>query len=135
MAINFSPQMYKDIFLPALKTFAGHTEHTVLHWHDGCAHHTETVMEIDEIDLIQYGHDPNTGPFRSKISEMQAIQSAGKVLFISCVDACDAKFFIDNLKPSGLFMIIDTTSDEESRQMEENVNKWVEERKISISKG
>lgn len=135
MAINFSPEMYKEIFAPAMREQAAHTERTVLHWHDGCAHHLDTFLNIDEIDLIQYGHDPNTGPFRGKINDMKAIQSTGRALFISCIDACDAKFFIDNLKPSGLFMIIDTTSDEESKKMEENVNKWVEERKVSISKG
>jgi len=128
-AINFSPEMYKDIFLPALTAQAAHTEHTALHWHDGSGHHLETLLGVDEIDLIEFGHDPNTGPVQGKINEMQAIQSAGKVLFIGCEGACDTKYFIDNLKPNSLIILIYTVSDDESKKMEEKVKKWVEEKK------
>jgi hypothetical protein len=124
MAINFSPQMYAEIFLPALKVMSGHTKNTVLHWHDGCAHHLDNILSIDEIDLIQFGHDPNTGPFRNFISQMQNIQASGKKLFISCVDAGDVEFFISHLDPKGLMMIINTANDQESATMQAKIHKW-----------
>jgi len=125
MAINFSPAMYRDVFLPAVRLMAAHTEHTVLHWHDGCAHHLENLLAVDEIDLIQFGHDPNSPPFRRELPYMRRIQAAGKCLFISCVESEDAEFFISHLDPRGLTMIIDTVDDEASRRMQDDVAAWV----------
>ena len=132
MAMNLSPRMYKDIFLPALVAQAAHTEHTALHWHDASGYHLDTLLDVDEIDLIQYGHDPNTGPVRSKINAMQAIQSAGKALFIGCEDPRDVPFFIDNLKPDKLIILIYTANDDESRKMEDLVKTWVENRSANL---
>ncbi|MHB9132230.1 MAG: hypothetical protein ACYDBB_14240 [Armatimonadota bacterium] len=128
MAINFSPEMYAEVFLPAIRCMAAHTEHTVLHWHSGCAHHLDNILTVDEIDLIQYGHDPNSPPFPDDLPYMQKIQAAGKHLFISCVEAKDAEFFISNLDPRGLMMIIDTESDEASARMADDVACWTARR-------
>ena len=124
MAINFSPEMYADIFMPALKEMAVHTKHTVLHWHDGCAQHLDSLLKVNEIDLIQYGHDPNTGSFRTKIQDMQKIQTAGKKLLISCVESEDAEYFIRHLNPQGLMMIINTADDKSSMKMVNQVAGW-----------
>lgn len=128
MAINFSPEMFADIFMPAIRKMAGHTDKTVLHWHDGCAQHLDKFLLENTIDLIQFGHDPNTGSFRNFIGDMRRIQSAGKKLFISCVDADDVKFFIENLTPQGLMMIINTGNDDASKKMEENARIWTMQR-------
>ena len=128
MAINFSPEMFADIFIPAIRKMAGHTDKTVLHWHDGCAQHLDNILLENKIDLIQFGHDPNTGSFRNFLGHMRKIQSAGKKLFISCVDADDVEFFIENLTPQGLMMIINTENDDASKKMEENVRIWTMQR-------
>jgi len=128
MAINFSPGLYAEVFLPALREMAGHTEHTTVEWHDGCSQHLDTLMGVPEIDLIQYGHDPNSPAFTSKIPEMQRIQASGKKLFISCVEAHEVETFIRALDPRGLMMIINTASDEASRQMKDKVSRWTKER-------
>ena len=121
MAINFSPAMYREVFLPALQLQAAHTEHTVLHWHDGCRQHLDSMLALDEIDLIQFGHDPNSPPFPELVPAMQQIQSAGKCLFISCVEAPDVEYFIRHLDPGGLSMIINTADTESSRRMQDQV--------------
>ena len=121
MAINFSPSMYAEVFAPALRAMAAHTEHTALHWHDGCARHLETLLGMEKIDMIQFGHDPNTPPFRQSLGLMQKIQAAGKRLFITCIEPEDVAFFIAHLDPRGLAMIINTCDDEASRRMEDNV--------------
>lgn len=128
MAINFSPEMFADIFMPAIRKMAGHTDKTVLHWHDGCAQHLDNILLENKIDLIQFGHDPNTGSFRNFIGYMRKIQNAGKKLFISCVDADDVEFFIENLTPQGLMMIINTENDDASKKMEANVRIWTMQR-------
>ena len=126
MAINLSPRLYADVFLPAVERMADHTEHTVLHWHDGAPQHLPALLKIDAIDLIQYGHDPNSPAFREKLPDMQAIQRAGKRLFISCVQAQDAQFFIQHLDPRGLMMIINTDNNEASKQMAADVGFWTQ---------
>ncbi len=132
IAINLSPTMYREVFLPALQVMAAHTERTVLHWHDGCHLHLDNLLAVDEIDLIQYGHDPNSPPFRQGLDNMRKIQAAGKRLFISCVEAEDAEFFIDNLDPRGLMMIINTSSDEASRRMVDDVHVWTARRLATV---
>jgi hypothetical protein len=128
MAINISPEMYEEVFLPALSILAAHTEQTVLHWHDGCAHLLDSVLKIEDIDMIQFGHDPNSPSFRDSVHHMRKIQAAGKLLFISCVESEDAEFFIDNLDPAGLMMIVNTADDEASKKMCEDVRKWTSRR-------
>jgi len=125
MAINFSLAMYRDVFLPALHPMAAHTEHTVQHWHDGCAHHLDALLAVEDIDRIQDGHDPNSPPFREGIGNMRKIQAAGKRLFISCVEAEDVKFFLRDLDPPGLMMIVNTADDAASRRMEADMQRWV----------
>ncbi|MHB9026273.1 MAG: hypothetical protein ACYC7E_19205 [Armatimonadota bacterium] len=124
MAINFSPAMYADVFLPAIRHMAAHTEHSVLHWHSGCAHHLEHILQVKEIDLIQYGHDPNSPPFVEDLPYMRQIQQAGKRLFISCVEAEDVEFFVTHLDPRGLTMIVNTAGKDESTRMEEQIAAW-----------
>jgi hypothetical protein len=128
IAITLSPRMYREIFLPALRRMAAHAEHAILHWHDGCAQHVETMAKTEELDVIQFGHDPNIGPFRKMLPYMKKIQAAGKRLFISCVNAEDVEFFIRNLDPRGLLMIINTENDEASQRMEEDVRLWTRAR-------
>ena len=128
LSVNLSPRMYTDIFRPALKRLAASGERTVVHWHDACSQHIDWLVAEDGIHLIQFGHDPNTGSFRNHLGQMRKIQSAGKKLFISCVDACDVEFFIDNLDPRGLMMIINTENNAASEAMKLNVHQWTEHR-------
>ncbi len=128
MAINFSPRMYREVFLPALREMAAHTEHTVLHWHDGCRQHLDDVLAVEEIDLIQFGHDPNSPPFTQLLPDMQRIQAAGKCLFISCVEADEVETFLAHLDPRGLSMIINTADAEASRRMQDQVAEWTARR-------
>ena len=97
-------------------------------WHDGCAQHLDNILLENKIDLIQFGHDPNTGSFRNFLGHMRKIQDAGKKLFISCIEAEDVEFFIKNLDPRGLVMIINTRDDDESARTKDNVVVWTENR-------
>jgi len=128
IATCLSPSLYAEVFLPALRLMAGHCPHSILHWHDGSRQHLDIITTVPEVDVIQYGHDPNTGPFRDKLPDMQKIQAAGKRLFISCVEADDVKFFIRNLLPRGLMMIINTADDASSERMQEQVVHWTGKR-------
>lgn len=128
IAVNFSPELYADVFLPALREMAASAPRAVLHWHDGCRQHIDALLAAPEFSLIHYGHDPNTGPFPSRLPEMKQIQAAGKRLFISCVDAPDAEFFVRNLDPRGLMMIVNTASDDASRRMHERLGEWTARR-------
>jgi hypothetical protein len=124
LAINISPETYEDIFLPALRKIAGHSEHSILHWHDGARQHIDWIVKAKEIDVVQWGHDPSSPPFREALSDMCKIQESGKKLFISCVDAVDAEFFISRLDPRGLMMIINTANDRESKVMQAKIHEW-----------
>lgn len=128
MAINFSPALYGKVFLPAVRCLAAHAPRAVLHWHDGCAAQLAPLLAVPEITLVQYGHDPNTGSFRAHLPAMRRIQAAGKRLFISCVAAEDAEFFLAHLDPRSLMMIIDTDSDDASARMLDDLPRWTARR-------
>ena len=123
MAVNFSPSLYTEVFLPALRVLAEPADAAVLHWHDACSQHVETMSNEPSIDMVQYGHDPNTGPFRDRVEAMRRFQAAGKKLMISCVEAEDVEFFMERLDPRGLTMIVNTAGDEASRRMEDNLRR------------
>ncbi len=133
MAINFSPAMYRDVFLPALREMAAHAEHTVVHWHDGCRQHLDSLLALPEIDLIQFGHDPNSPPFTQLIPDMQRIQAAGKCLFISCVEAGEVETFLSHLDPRGLSMIINTADAAASARLEDRLTEWTTRRLAELS--
>ena len=120
MAINFSPAMYQEVFMPAIRLMAAHTEHTVLHWHDGAAQHLDNLLKVDEIDLVQFGHDPNSPPYLELLPLMQRIQTWARC-FSSGSEKPRAENFLMNLDPRGLYMIIETTDDEATLRMEEKV--------------
>ena len=124
MAVNFSPGMYAEIFMPALRLLAEPADATVLHWHDACTQHAGTMAGEAAIDMIQYGHDPNTGPFRDRVETMRQFQAAGKKMMISCVESEDVEFFMERLDPRGLTMIVNTANDEASRRMEDDLRRW-----------
>lgn len=135
ISMNLSPELYAEVFLPALREIAGHTELTVCHWHDGCAQHLDALLGMPELDLIQYGHDPNTGPFREHLPAMRKIQAAGKKLFISCVESEDVRFFVSRLDPRGLMMIVNTPDDEASRRMIDRLHAWTSARLERLQQG
>jgi len=128
IAVNLSPDLYKKVFLPALKEMALQGKSCVLHWHDACRHHLDNLLEIKELEVIQYGHDPTTGDFKEHIGSMQKIQKAGKILFITCVEAKDVEFFVNNLDPRGLAMIINTADAEGSKRMADRIPRLTETR-------
>jgi len=124
MAVNFSPELYRDVFGPALQEQARFRGRGLLHWHDASAHHVDTLAGLDGIQVIQYGHDPNTGPFRGQIDAMRALQAADKRLLLACVDPPDAAFFLENLDPAKLLLVVETSGQEESRRMSDFLAAW-----------
>jgi len=132
IAINISPEMYRDLFLPALRKIAGHAPLSSLHWHDGARQHLEWIVETPEIKLVQLGHDPASPSFTEMLGDMRKIQQAGKYLFISCVKANEVKYFIENLDLRGLAMIIDARNDAESAQIEKDIATWTRTRRSFI---
>ena len=67
--------------------------------------------------------------FVGGLPRMRKVQAAGKKLFISGgVPAGEAEFFIRNLDPRRLMVLIDTESDEASTRVADNVHRWTTER-------
>ncbi len=128
MSIIIDPRRYAEVFLPAQRLLCRQTQRPVLHWHDGAAFHLDALLTLENLDFIQLGHDPNSGPFTGQCAMMQKIQRAGKKLFISCVEANEVEYFINHLDPRGLAMIINTESDEASKRMQDDVVRWTRQR-------
>lgn len=124
MAVNFSPTMYRRVFGPALAEQGRFAPRCLLHWHDASAHHVPLLADMDAIQVIQYGHDPNTGPFREQLDAMRALQAADKRLLLACVEPEDAAFFLEHLDPGKLLLVVETPGAEASRRMSEFLAAW-----------
>lgn len=121
IAVTLSPGMYRDVFGDAVDILAAHAPACTLHWHDAAAPQAEVLLDVEAIDVVQFGHDPDQVDFRRHLPTMQRIQGAGKRLFISCVEHRDVDFFLDELDHAGLMMIVNTPDDESSRAMVDHI--------------
>ena len=115
--ILFSPEMYQDIFGTSIKKLLAVADNTIFHFHDGAVHHLNWLIQLSELDAIQFGHDPSCKALTNQIETIKTIQQAGKGVFISVVEPEDVKSLIMNLNPRGLLLLVHCKDTEQSKQI------------------
>jgi len=111
-----SKSMFDEIFLPAITAECRHLEASIYHL-DGpnALRHLDSLLEISELNAIQWV------PGAGNISETRWLevykkcQSAGKGLQIA-IDANELDFWMENLRPEGLWLTISGVNDSEQGQ-------------------
>jgi hypothetical protein len=122
-----STDSFKEFFFPELVKMGSWLDYTTFHL-DGpqcIKNHTEALLELSEIDCIQFtpgsGAPPTSTP--EYIPVFQKIQKAGKKLYL-LADPSEIEFLLDNLSARGLFLNTYADSEEEANDLIRKVEKW-----------
>jgi hypothetical protein len=99
-----SKRMFDDIFLPGIIRECRHMEASIYHLDGpGALHHLDSLLEIPELNAIQWVYGEGRGRASDWMHVYQKCQAAGKGLQIHLgLDELD--FFMDSLRPDGLWI-------------------------------
>lgn len=121
-----SPEMFQDIFLPALEYEFAKLDCSIFHL-DGPAalRHLDALLESKKLNAIQWVWGDGNGPAARWIDVYQRIQSAGKGMQIHCVSMDDAIAVAEHLKPNGCFFSVGGSySEEQVNAFLKRLEKW-----------
>lgn len=119
-----SPQMFEEFFLPHVQAQAEWLDNAVYHL-DGpdAIRHLDLLLDVPQIKAIQWVPGAGAPPQTEWISLHRRIQGAGKRLVIT-VEEWEVEPLIRELSPEGLLLQTQCDSEEEARQLLENVTEW-----------
>ena len=108
-----SKKMFEDIFLPGIIRECQHFEAAIYHL-DGpnALQHLDSLLEVKEINAMQWVYGDGNGRASDWMHIYKKCQAAGKGLAIT-IDVKEVDFFMENLKPEGLWLWVSGTQDSE----------------------
>lgn len=120
-----SKQMFDDVFLPGIVSECKHFEKSLYHLDGpGAMQHLDSLFDIKELDVIQWIRGDGHGRASDWMHIYKRIQQAGKGMQIwPEVDEID--FFMENLRPEGLWLAIDGVKDVEiAKRVVAKISRW-----------
>lgn len=120
-----SKRMFDDIFLPGIIRECRHMDASIYHLDGpGALHHLDSLLEIPELNAIQWVYGEGRGRASDWMHVYKRCQAAGKGLQIGLgLDELD--FFMENLRPEGLWIGLSGVRDREQAEAVLNkVKKW-----------
>jgi len=150
-----SPKMYEEFVVPEIQTIARHLDNVVYHL-DGpdAVKHLDIILDIPEIDAIQWVPGPKTLPgpgflpesslswpyqvlgpktlseklpslpLIDEISMLRRIQEKKKSLYVYASGPKEVERLISELCPEGLLICTSCNSEEETRHLVKKVEEW-----------
>lgn len=98
-----SNKMFEEFFLPGIKEECAFFKNSIYHLDGpGAIKHLDSLLEIKELDAVQWVPTVGDGAFDKWAHLYQKIQKAGKSLYLSCnIDELDSVF--KTLTPEGIY--------------------------------
>jgi hypothetical protein len=123
-AYNIGPQMYLDIFLPAIKQQTCFLDHTVYHV-DGVNNfvHVDALLELPRLQAYQIGPGAGKPSALHYMDVLQKVQKAGKNLWIS-LPINEVHPALETLSARGLYIQTWAESEDEARELLKNAERW-----------
>lgn len=108
-----SKEMFDDVFLPGIKRECRHLEACYYHLDgEGALHHLDSLLDLAEINVVQWVYGAGNGPASKWMDVYKRCQAAGKGLQIF-MEADEIDYFMENLKPEGLWVGLSGVKDRE----------------------
>ncbi len=125
-----SPRMAEEFIMPSLAAEARALDHCVYHL-DGpeCLPHLDLLLEIKEIQAIQWVPGDGHRSMIQWIPLLKRIQAAGKSLQLNATFPHEIQTLMEELRPEGLLFVCSCTSELEAKALVEQVGKWSVKRK------
>jgi len=115
--VMISPKMFEEFILPDLEEACDWLDYSIYHF-DGQEQirHLDMLLSIKKLNTIQWTHVAGQPDFTAFIPVYQKIQAAGKGLIMAPTSVRQAKELIDNLKPQGLYLIINANNEVNAKE-------------------
>jgi len=100
-----SPAMFEEFFLDGIRDECRFLDRSIYHL-DGpdALRHLDALLEVDELDAIQFVPGAGNEDLARWIPVYQRIQGAGKAMQILDVNVDNLDLLFDNLRPDGVFV-------------------------------
>jgi hypothetical protein len=120
-----SKRMFDEVFLPGIRREAEHLEASIYHLDgEGALTHLDSLLQVPEINSIQWVYGANNGPSSRWIDVYKRIQQAGKGLYL-WFGPDELDFFMENLGPQGLYIILENIeSHEHAKATLKRISGW-----------
>jgi hypothetical protein len=113
-----SPDMFEDLVMEELNAELGFLDASIFHLDGpGALRHLDRLLEIKELDGIQWVYGAGNGPAVKWIPVLKKIQAAGKAFWVQA-EAGDMRELLDNLAPEGALYSVNAGSETEAKQLE-----------------
>jgi len=121
-----SKKMFDEFFLDGLRDECRLLENSLYHL-DGprALHHLDSLLEIKELNAIQWMYGAGNEPASKWIDVYKKIQAGGKSMQIVYVHPTELDVFLENLKPEGVWIDIDGgRTGDEAETIIRRIEKW-----------
>lgn len=99
-----STDMFERVFLPGIIEECRHYDRSIYHLDGpGALRHLDVLLDIPELNAIQWVPGANNEEFCRWIDVCQRIQQGGKALEITAIDASELPLAFENLKREGVW--------------------------------
>ncbi len=123
-SIMVSNAMYKEFFLPELLAEMEWLDRSIYHLDGpGALRHLDTLLEIDNLDAIQYVYGDGAKPASRWMDVYKRIQACGKGMYIAA-EPWELCLFMDNLNPEGVMFHIAAGSVDEADAILKMISRW-----------
>ena len=114
-----SDEMFREIFLPGIIDECRFYDRSIYHLDGpGALRHLDTLLEIKELDAVQWVPGAGNEGFSNWIDVYKKIQLAGKSMQITSLHVPDLPLLFENLKPEGIYIAgVGGVPDKDSAEM------------------
>ncbi|MAE60877.1 MAG: hypothetical protein CMJ49_05900 [Planctomycetaceae bacterium] len=107
VSCNFSPDHFRRFVVPELLAMVRWAPYSLYHLDGpGAIHHLDALLEIPELDAIQWIRGDGAGNALDWLDLLQRIQAGGKRLYVECPPD-ELQPMLDALDPRGLLITVD----------------------------
>lgn len=125
-AYSISPEMYREIFLPAIEKQTRFLDHTLYHV-DGVGNfaHVDALLTLPQSQLQTFQILPGAGKPSALhyMDTLKKVQEAGRNLWIE-LPIKEVRPALEVLSARGLYIRTQANSEDEARQLLSDVEKW-----------
>jgi hypothetical protein len=123
-SIMVSTAMFREFFLPELLAEIAWLDRSIYHLDGpGALRHLDTLLDIGQLDGIQFVYGDGAKPASRWMPVFQRIQAGGKNLHIT-IEPHEVDTFIQNLRPEGVMLQMEAGSVEEADAVLAKIARW-----------
>jgi hypothetical protein len=124
-SIMVSKRMFDEVFLPGIRRECQFLERSIYHLDGpGAIRHLDSLLEISELNAIQFVPGSGNEGFERWIGLYQKIQKAGKGIEVIC-DLSEIERVTETLDPHGVFLYVGGVPDREAgERLVKRLEKW-----------